>query len=263
MSIDSVNRQYTNLVRSIGQAALSSLSPHDFEYYMVALELTDGSGRTIDYFSFPVLPASIQKTEPKRTNIKQSNTGITVLSSTAFVPQQITIKGNFGRFFKLILSTKGPTGSAVAYSTSRGVYDLYQAKSKSLIVNYPNFDVGVKSGFGAMNLLRAIIAKSNGIDDQGLPFRLYFYNMALGESYLVTVPSNGLTLNTDVDNSNTLWNYNLTLTAIAPLSLVLSKKAYEGSLKNSLQTGIIQKGVNVLSNQLGSLIQKWATDTLT
>ena len=51
MSIDSVNRQYTNLVRSIGQAALSSLSPHDFEYYMVALELTDGSGRTIDYFS--------------------------------------------------------------------------------------------------------------------------------------------------------------------------------------------------------------------
>jgi hypothetical protein len=49
MSIDSVNRQYTNLVRSIGQAALSSLSPHDFEYYMVALELTDGSGRTIDY----------------------------------------------------------------------------------------------------------------------------------------------------------------------------------------------------------------------
>ena len=196
MSIDSVNRQYTNLVRSIGQAALSSLSPHDFEYYMVALELTDGSGRTIDYFSFPVLPTSIQKTEPKRTNIKQSNTGITVLS------------------------------------------------------------------FGAMNLLRAIIAKSNGIDDQGLPFRLYFYNMALGESYLVTVPSNGLTLNTDADNSNTLWNYNLTLTAIAPLSLVLSKKAYEGSLKNSLQTGIIQKGVNVLSNQLGSLIQKWATDTL-
>ena len=162
----------------------------------------------------------------------------------------------------MILSTKGPTGSAVAYSTSRGVYDLYQAKSKSLIVNYPNFDVGVKSGFGAMNLLRAIIAKSNGIDDQGLPFRLYFYNMALGESYLVTVPSNGLTLNTDADNSNTLWNYNLTLTAIAPLSLVLSKKAYEGSLKNSLQTGIIQKGVNVLSNQLGSLIQKWATDTL-
>ena len=121
MSVDSVNRQYINLVQQIGQAALSSLSPHDFEYYMMALELTDGSGRTIDYFAFPVLPTSIQKTEPKRTNIKQSNTGITVLNSTAFVPQQITIKGNFGKFFKIILQTKGPVGSAVAYSISNGV----------------------------------------------------------------------------------------------------------------------------------------------
>ena len=262
MSVDSVNRQYINLVQQIGQAALSSLSPHDFEYYMMALELTDGSGRTIDYFAFPVLPTSIQKTEPKRTNIKQSNTGITVLNSTAFVPQQITIKGNFGKFFKIILQTKGPVGSAVAYSISNGVYDLYQAKTKSLVVKYPNFDVGIKSGYGAINILRAIIAKSNGIDDQGLPFRLYFYNMALGESYLVTVPSNGLVLDTNADASNTVWNYSLNLTVIAPLSLVLSKKAYDSSLKNSLQTGVIQKGVNVLSNQLGSLIQKWATDIL-
>lgn len=262
MSLEAVNRQYLDLLGSIGQAALSSLSPHDFEYYMMALELTDGSGRTIDYFAFPILPTSIQKTEPKRTTIKQSNTGITVLNSTAFVPQQITMKGNFGRYFKIILSTKGPVGSAVAYSVSSGVYDLYQAKSKSLIVNYPNFDVGIKSGYGALNILRAIIAKSNGIDEQGLPFRLYFYNMALGESYLVTVPSNGLVLDTNADSSNTIWNYSLTLNAIAPLSLVLSKKAYESSLKNTLQTGAIQKGVNVLSNQLGSVIQKWATDII-
>lgn len=262
MSLDSVNRRYVNLVQSMGQAALAGLSPHDFEYYMIALELTDGSGRTIDYFSFPVLPSSIQKTEPKRTNIKQSSTGITVLSSTAFVPQEITIKGNFGKFFKLILSTKTPIGSAVAYSTSRGVYDLYQAKSKSLIVDFPNFDVGVKSGYGAMNLLRAIIAKSNGVDDQGLPFRLYFYNMALGESYLVTVPSGGLTLNTDNENSNMIWNYNLTLTALAPLSLVLDQESSKGSLKRSLKTSVIQKGVNLMLNQLSNLEQKWATDII-
>ena len=247
MSIDSVNRRYTDLVQSVGQAALAGLSPHDFEYYMLALELTDGSGRTIDYFSFPVLPSSIQKTEPKRTNIKQSSTGI-------------TIKGNFGRFFKLVLSTKGPVGSAVAYSTSRGVYDLYQAKSKSLIVDFPNFDVGVKSGYGAMNLLRAIIAKSNGVDDRGLPFRLYFYNMALGESYLVTVPSGGLTLNTDNENSNTMWNYSLTLTALAPLSLVLDQASSKSSLKRSLKTEVIQKGVNLMLTQLSNLEQKWATD---
>ena len=262
MSIASVNRQYTNLVNQIGQAAFRGRSPHDFEYYMVALELTDGSGNTIDYFAFPILPSSIQKTEPKRTNIKQSNTGITVLSSTAFTPQQITLKGNFGRFFKIILQTKGPVGSAVAYSTSNGVYDLYQAKSKSLVVSYPNFDVGVKSGYGAINLLRAIIAKSNGVDDQGLPFRLYFYNMALGESFLVTVPASGLTLDTNAGESNTMWNYSLTLTAIAPLSLVLSKEAYKGSLKNTLKTGTIQKGANVLANSLNSLLQKWATDAL-
>ena len=162
----------------------------------------------------------------------------------------------------MILSTKTPIGSAVAYSTSRGVYDLYQAKSKSLIVDFPNFDVGVKSGYGAMNLLRAIIAKSNGVDDQGLPFRLYFYNMALGESYLVTVPSGGLTLNTDNEGSNTMWNYNLTLTALAPLSLVLDQESSKGSLKRSLKTSVIQKGVNLMLNQLSTLEQKWATDII-
>lgn len=73
--------------------------------------------------------------------------------------------------------------------------------------------------------------KSNGVDKDGLPFRLYFYNMALGESYLVVVPPTGLVLNQSLQR-NMIWEYSLTMTAIAPLEAVAGEqKAKQHSLK--------------------------------
>ena len=69
-------------------------------------------------------------------------------------------------------------------------------------------------------------------------------------------------MNTDNENSNMMWNYNLTLTALAPLSLVLDQASSKGSLKRSLKTSVIQKGVNLMLNQLSNLEQKWATDII-
>lgn len=254
---DRVIQYATNLGLSAANAAL----PYDIEYYMVALELTDGGGNTIDYFAFPIMPSSITKSEPKRTNIKQAGTGITVLSSTSFVPQQITLQGNFGKYFRFMLSTKEPAAVAASFSVNNGVYNLYETAVNSMIGSAEGLTLGMKNGYGSMNILRAIISKSNGIDRQGRPFRLYFYNMALSESFLVVVPPQGLTISQNMQN-NGIWEYSLTLQAIAPLSLVASGDKNISSSRGILSPANIQKGVNDAANLLNRYTSQWITDAI-
>lgn len=239
------NRKYKELIADLGTSLISAIAPHDFEYYMISLELVDSEDRTIDYFTFPVLPQSIQKTEPKRTNIRQSASGITVLTDTGFTPQHITIKGNFGKSFKLLINAKSTNEACTAYSISGGRYDLIQSQSKTLGTNISalGFDAAVKTGFGALNILRAIISKSNGIDKTGRPFKLIFYNMALGESYLVVVPQNGLVVEQNMTN-NGIWSYNLTLTIVSPL--MNARGNVEKSNLTNLLSSSVQKAANTV-----------------
>ena len=72
--------QVWSLQKQVGAQAVAAMYPNDFEWYMVALELTDSQDNTIDYIAFPITPDSITKTEPTRTNVKKSLSGITVLS---------------------------------------------------------------------------------------------------------------------------------------------------------------------------------------
>lgn len=240
------NRKYKELLLDLGSSMVSAIAPHDFEYYMVALELTDSDNRTIDYFTFPILPQSIQKTEPKRTNVKQSANGITVLTDTSFAAQQINMRGDFGKSFKILINAKDTDSACVAYSISGGRYDLIQAQSKTLGTNISalGFDVAVKTGYGALNILRAIIAKSNGIDSKGRPFKLIFYNMALGESYLVVVPPNGLVVEQNM-SKNGIWSYNLPLTIISPL-MNARGDVKKSNLKNLLSSSV-QKSANTVA----------------
>lgn len=242
MSTQAINRKYQELINTVGRTALNALFPYDFEVYMMALELTDGNDNTIDYISFPIMPESITKNEPKRTNIKNSASGITVLNSATFTPEEISIKGNFGRNFKILLSPKEPASVGVAYSTSAGVYDLTQIgeKNRTLGFSAPQFNVGIKTGYGAIRILKAIISKSNGVDKNGQPFRLYFYNMALGESYLVVVPPSGFTC-TQTKDKNMIWEYSMTLTSIAPLNS-LKSQSNKTSLTKVMGLNAVQKG---------------------
>lgn len=101
-------------------------------------------------------------------------------------------------------------------------------------------------------MMQAIISKSNGVDKSGLPFKLFFYNMALGESYLVVVPPAGLNLSQNLQR-NMIWEYNLSMTAIAPLESVKSGKT-KTSLTKILAVGAIQKGVNDLAATIAGLL---------
>jgi len=240
--------RYSGLLSSIGKAGLNMLFPNDFEYYMVALELVDSRGMTIDYFSFPVSPSSISQTEPEITNVKQTAGGVVSVSSSVFVPKEITIQGTFGRKFKVILNRSGKTldFSAIRYSADAGVYK----KSNYLVVlseiKTMAFDPSIKTGFGCLKILQSICDKSNSVGIDNKPFKLYFYNLALSESWLVKKMV--LTVDANERDRNMLWNYNLQFKAIAPLDNLISN--FRRSLATALTVDNLQNGVNQLGGDI-------------
>lgn len=228
------------LVDSIGvgaaKAALHSAFPNDFEYYMCALELVKYDGSTIDYFVFPINPSSYQQNNPKSPNIEKTMGGVVVSGNSTFVPIDITISGNFGRRFKILVG-KDPDVSVAQYSTTTGSFlkeslkPDNRGKFRRVIMN-----TRVKTGYGATKILESICDKSHGEID-GKPNQLYLYNPAFGANYLVKVRNFGVNQN---QGSNMIWNYDLRLTAIAPLEVVIGAKELKRSLASSLGRNIVQ-----------------------
>lgn len=252
---DVIKQRAVNLAQTVGRSALATLYPNDFEVYFCALELTDSQGQTIDTFTFPINPESISKTEPKKTTILYTAGGTTVLTSPVYVPKEINIKGNFGRTFKILINTNdGFSLNGSAFSISAGKYALHQIQGKDTSsLTAPAFDVNVKTGFGCIKILQAIIDKSNGVDELGLPLRLYFYNLALGESYLVTIPPSGISFSQNLQK-NMIWDYSLNMTVIAPLEAVttVGGNNIKSSLISICSTSAIQKSVNDLASVISS-----------
>ena len=81
---------------------------------------------------------------------------------------------------------------------------------------------------------------------------MFFYNLALGESYLVVVPPNGITFSQN-EQRNMVWDYTLNMIAVAPLESV--KNASSGSsLIKKTATAVIQKSVNDLASFISGRI---------
>lgn len=239
------NEYLRGQVASIGKAALSGLFPRDFEYYLVALELTTFDGDTIDFFSFPILPSQLTKSENTKTSIYPTLGGITIINSSTITPQDLTLSGDFGRSFKLMVGNYGApfvSFKGVKFSNTNGVYysdDVNATFSRKV----PDFNFTVKSGYGCIKILQSMIARANGHDD-GKPFRLYFYNLALGESYLVVPTKNPLVLSQN-EAKNTIWSYTLNLQIIAPLDRIdFGGSKSPRSLTNLLTQAAIQNAVN-------------------
>lgn len=259
MALKDINGKYVRLATSIGKGAITALFPKDFETYMLGLELCDSNDNTIDYFAFPVMPESITKSEPKRVNIKSSSSGVTVLSSNSFLPEEISIKGNFGRSFKMTLSPIDTSVQGFAFSARAGKFDLLSTKPNYLGVPVAQFlpGAGIKTGYGAHSLLRSIISKSNGVDASGKPFKMYFYNMAMGESYLVSAGPQGFTSSQNMDK-NMIWDYNLTLTVLAPLSALKNIKKKNSMLK-LLAFSAVQQGAKIVGAKIKDAIKEALT----
>lgn len=241
-----------NLIQNLGRSVVATQYPDDFEYYMCSLELVNSRGNTIDFFTFPIMPDSINKIEPKRNTVRSTLGGLVVLSSPTAIAQTITIQGNFGRMFKILLSGNAPSLQGIAFSLSAGKKKLYQIQGKdtSSLKGIP-FDIGIKTGYGCVKILQSIIDKSNGVDENGKPLRLYFYNMAFGESYLVAVPPSGVNFTQNLQK-NMIWEYNLNLSIIAPLEAVVGSTKIKTTLLKACAADAIQKSVNSLAKDISS-----------
>ena len=227
--------KYYKLILELGKEGINTLFPRDFELYICSLELTKIEGdkeKTTDFFVFPVMPNQITERINTAINVKKANSSITSLINTTFIPTDITIAGNFGRDFKFIVGKSEIFNNPLHYKGKR-------------------LPIAIKTGFGCIKILEDFITKAKMLDKNNNPYCLYFYNPALGNSYLVEPIS--FEQRQDL-SSNMIWNYNLTMKSIAPISeLKKIKGSYKGSmtkmmLYSSLQKGLVSSKNSLLSN---------------
>ena len=228
------SQEYTRFMElrdTVGKAALNTMFPKDFEYYMVSFELVDSNNKVVKFFTFPIMPESLTENIQTNQKIKKTAGGITILSSNTFQPVEISLNGSFGRSFKFLLGGDIVTGNGFL----SGIKDTLKSVA---------FSTRVKTGYGCIKVLQDMIQKSNELDSLGNPYRLYFYNTITGNSYWVKNPS--MRFNNTIQK-NMMAEYSLSMTGVANLGDIVSK-GY--SSKKQLVT---QMTTSLISQQLTSL----------
>ena len=227
-------QRYDDMLTNFGTSALNAMFPNDFEAYLITFELVDSDDQTLELFSFPLMPSSISINEPEITNIKKVNRGVTSLKTDSFIPKDINLVGNFGRTFRVLLRDK--------------IVD-FNSFHKSLGIDKGDFQgPTIKTGFGSTKILQNILEGSKVLDQKGKPCRLYFYNFAFSENYIVEVVQKTFTQSKE---SNMIWNYNITLKAVAPITSELRDRK---SLVSVLSANSLQKGINSLAANINSAL---------
>ncbi len=163
--------QYVDALTSLGGASLNALYPKDFSWSMLALELVDSQQNTVDYFMWPILPDEIVETDVTLTNVRKTMTGVNVQKNQTFNPKNITLRGDFGRNFKLLLGGNQVIFAGFGLSTQSG---QFSASSPNFFQNQPvQFSTIAKTGYGCVKLLESMKEKSKQLDGNGKPFSLF------------------------------------------------------------------------------------------
>lgn len=245
MSVGKVILDNAALVKQVGKATLNTMYPKEFEVYMCALELVDETEATLKYFIFPVMPSNIEENKPEITNIKKTLAGVVSLSNPTFIPGDISLSGSFGRKFRVLLG-QTVTDITSSFTTTKGKMSFGSAaRGVSQL-----FSDNVKTGYGCYKVLEDIIAESKIVDENGIR-RLYFYNLALGNNYLVKPL--GLKASMSEEN-NMIWNYVLSMKTIAPLDSIRTAKQNLGKRFRLNATGYLQHQVQDTVNVLTSML---------
>jgi len=228
--------RYGILIDQLGKAKLNALYPNDFEYYMMGLELVDSEDRTVEYLVFPVNPTNISQTEPNLNVIRKTSGGVSSFGVSSFIPKDITISGDFGRRFKVLVGRERLIFNVFSYSST---------------IKNAVFDMKVKTGYGCIKILQNICRQSLKCDFKGKPYKLYFYNPTLSESYLVKVVGTGLIL-THTQEKNMIWSYTLPLKLLLPLENI--RQINKNSLSELLAISSIQNVVNTVASEVRKVV---------
>lgn len=191
-------------------ATMSALYPIDFEAYMISFELCDSKGISLDFFTFPIMPTDLSVEEEIPVKIDNTFGGVNSISSNVYVPKSISLNGSFGRKFKTLIRNKVSI-PFVQRTIQERDYGVKGIQKQELEV----FNM-LKTGFGCFKVLQSIVNRSVEVDIWGECNKLYMYNMAYGESYLVKPISFRGSQSTQ---NNGIWNYELNLKAVCPLHL--------------------------------------------
>lgn len=200
-----VTQQLIDTALNVGKAAIHAAMPDDFEYYLCSLELVNHKDERKGFLSFSVMPEQISESyTPIQTMIKTHNAVVTLFNDS-FAPVDINIAGTFGRKIRLLLNYKDPW--------------IQTGGRQFLALNFGKIagvDVGIKTGYGMTKVLQHILNASSKTEAESKkPYYLKFYNYALNTAYIVDVVN--YTVNQSM-GSNMIWNYQMTLRAVAPLS---------------------------------------------
>jgi hypothetical protein len=239
--VETVKQRAVNLMAAAGRATLHSLYPNDFEYYACCLEVTNSKDEIIDTFTFPVMPSSININQNPLNTIKKTNTGVVSLFNPSFVPFNITISGNFGRKLRLITQSGiVPLNALRKNVTKQEPLDGYEGKE---------FDLQIKTGYGLCKILSKICDRAYTLDSTGNPYRIYFYNLAFNQAHMVEFPT--ITFTQD-QGTNMIWNYSLSMKAIAPA--YATRKTEKSSIINTLSSSVINQGLDALMGDIQGVI---------
>lgn len=189
----------------IGKAALNIKYPDEFELYLIALELVSPKEKkTLQYFVFPVMPNSLSETERFGTNIIKTAGGIVAISNTTFIPINISLSGSFGRKLKYLVGAE--------YVNLVQGFSLKKLANTKQLIKKAVFDTNIKTGYGCCKVLQNILRESKLIDEDG-PRILYYHNLTFNSKFIVKADE--IAFSQEVGSSNMIWNYRLSLTAIA------------------------------------------------
>ena len=226
MDLESFGLDLKTVVNNTGitayRALLNSLYPNDFEYHLCAFEVTDFSGETKELFIFPIMPNSIEEQKSFLSNFKKLQNTIIVQSNPSFVPSRITVSGSFGKKLRLLLGRTVSQSTGISFSIGK-------------------LGTEIKTGYGCTKILEKLIndyqKSSNSL--------LFFYNLALGNNYLVECET--MSFQQSMEN-NMMWNYSFTLKSIARAEDLLSGTNFDSKKKINklLSYDVLNKGVNSL-----------------
>lgn len=249
MSLEAVKSSYRDALVNVGKAGLNVLFPNDINLYFLAMELVDSRGVTVNYLAWPILPEEIKETHMEITTIRKTISSVNVLKNPTFAPRQISIKGNFGRNFKILLNR----GIEFAgFGISNGSFTSTNLLNGNEIAQFSSF---AKTGYGCIKIIEAMKEGSKKLDAYNKPHSLYLYNPILGNNYQVEFSTGGSFSHTQNNKQNNMIPaYDIQLTAVALLNGLFDRVANVDSALKNLSIGVLQKGANTIASSIRSAI---------
>jgi len=213
------------------------------------LELVDSQGNTVDYFAWPVLPKDLREEQSEVTTVRKTIGAVYSLKNNTFTPSRISISGDFGRNFKILIGGQKIELAGFSASVQDGHFSI--SPPNLLDQKIPQFSSFAKTGYGCIKVLQAIKDKSKLLDPYNKPYSLYFYNPILGDNYQVEVLN--FSHFQDDDNHNMLPGYTMQLISVAPLDSLFAQVANIKSAIKNMSFSAIQKRANDIAHNVKNI----------